>query len=166
MMRLPTLIVLSCLTGWLAVGASGCGAEVEAGQVVTRDVWFDTQGRAHCPVDAAPPDRWVSRGGDLATPSAEELERSVVEPFKTVCPNGHPVRWVTEDVPCWRCDGAGACPECGGSGTDPITHKACPTCVIEDATGRRRGSGACHVCGGSGFVLYGPYSTPPAASSN
>jgi hypothetical protein len=144
--------LLGCVVALLS---SGCGADVDAGQVVTADVWFDQQGRAHCPYDAPPPDRWLAEDGTEIRPSDEDLENSIVEPYATACPNGHPVTWVGEDVPCWRCNGAVRCPECDGTGTDPITERACPNCMIEDATGRRRGSGACQECGGKGFLRYG-----------
>ncbi|GIW72858.1 MAG: hypothetical protein KatS3mg102_2400 [Planctomycetota bacterium] len=135
--------------GGAVMGGAGCGAAVDAeGRPVTGDVWFDQHGVAHCPF-CLPQTK--------LQPTPEESAASVVPRFANLCAKGHPVRWRAEMVPCWRCDGAVRCPECGGSGIDPVRpgRLPCPTCAVTDPTGRIRGSGACQECGGEGFIRYG-----------
>ena len=129
---------------------SACSATIDeqTGRPVSNRVWFDRTGVAHCPICAPEVKR---------APTKDETEASLVRPYRAVCEKGHAVVWAPEEIPCWRCDGAGRCPTCRGSGFDPRTGRVCPTCLSfsSEEQGRAEGTGRCSECDGTGTVIYG-----------
>ncbi len=123
----------------------GCGKDVdpETGRALTRRVWFDARGGAHCPV-CDPNVRLEVKPDD--PPSA-------VKPFSNACEQGHAVVWAAEPLPCWRCEGTGICRDCGGSGTGAAGRPCSCGGSVEEAGAAL--SGRCMVCGGSGSVRWG-----------
>lgn len=148
----------------LASSLAGCGVEVDAetGKVVSDRVWFDPQGGAHCPrCDSV--EAWTARRVEaLKAGTKPEDPPSAVKPHSKVCEQEakHAVRWVADDVPCWKCSGSGVCPDCRGAGTVILGSataqmRPCGGCVTKEEEGRTYGSGRCLHCGGKGIVRYG-----------
>ncbi len=152
------------------VAVSGCGASTDAqGKRLTDAVWFDRDGRAHCPLCVAGPVEPGEVEKDL-------WKGSVVKVGSKVCPAGHVIRWTADDVICFNCNGSTICRECKGAGTT-TDGKVCPEClvVVESETGTQQtvGTGVCQECArpatrrwgepdlaGNGTIRVGTYGVP------
>lgn len=132
------------------------GEPQTAKQVVTDTVWFDQAGRPHCPVCEPS----VYARGDRASEVSEDGEapeaHGTVADFQNRCSKGHTFHWNKQAAPCWRCDGAGVCGGCNGSGLNRTkSTEACPDCAIVHESGLTEPTGRCLSCGGHGIIQHG-----------